>query len=67
MISVMGYGFQGQAHFAHDDIFVSGGDATPEKYMDIFRMIFKQKGQLAHYKMMMGEAYIEEPEEAAAE
>ena len=54
------------SHFAHDDIFVSGGDTTSEKYLAIFRMIFKHKGQQAHYKMMMGDAYIEEPEEAAA-
>lgn len=53
------------SHFAHDDIFVSGGDATSEKYLSIFRMIFKHKGQEAHYKMMMGDAYIEESEEAA--
>ena len=53
------------SHFAHDDIFVSSGDTATDKYLFIFRMIFKHKGQQAHYKMMMGDAYIEEPEEAA--
>lgn len=55
------------SHFAHDDIFVFGGDMTSAKYMDIFRTIFKQKGQLAHYKMMMGDAYIEDSEEDVVE
>ena len=32
-----------------------------ETYLKVFREIFKKSDHLAHYKMMMADAYVEEP------
>jgi wobble nucleotide-excising tRNase len=55
------------SHSAHDDLFVSIEDSAVDGYLRIFREIFKRTEHLPHYKMMMGESFIEEnpPTEAA--
>jgi wobble nucleotide-excising tRNase len=53
------------SHFAHDDIFVSIDDGMVEAYLTVFRNIFEKTGHLAHYKMMMGSAWVEPPNAAA--
>lgn len=48
------------SHFAHDDLYVSIDSSMVETYLKVFREIFKRSGHLAHYKMMMADAYVEE-------
>ncbi len=47
------------SHFAHDDLFVSIDDGMVETYLSVFRNIFEKTEHSAHYKMMMGTAWIE--------
>ena len=49
------------SHFAHDDLYVSIDDGMVETYLTVFRNIFERTDHLAHYKMMMGSAWIEIP------
>ncbi|MCE5306105.1 MAG: AAA family ATPase [Acidobacteriales bacterium] len=51
------------SHGVDDDLFVSIDDSTVETYLKVFRAIFKKTEHLAHYKMMMGDAYADEPAE----
>ena len=48
------------SHFAQDDIFLSLGSETVETYLDVFREVFRKSDHLAHYKMMMGDAFVEQ-------
>lgn len=48
------------SHFAHDDLYVSLDDAQVETCLKVFEDIFKKSDHHEHYKMMMGDAYIEE-------
>ena len=34
-------------------------DTTVETYLKVFRAIFENSGHIAHYKMMMGDAFEE--------
>jgi wobble nucleotide-excising tRNase len=47
------------SHFAQDDLYVSIDNSLIETYLKIFMEIFRKSEHLAHYKMMMGEAYVE--------
>ncbi len=49
------------SHYAHDDLYVLNDDTMVENYLKVFREIFVKARQIEHYKMMMGDAYIEEP------
>lgn len=53
------------SHFASDDLFVAIDDGMVETYLKVFKAIFEKSEHLAHYKMMMGEAYVELPAEEA--
>lgn len=48
------------SHSAHDDLYVSIEDSAVDGYLRIFREIFKRTNHLPHYKMMMGEAWVED-------
>jgi wobble nucleotide-excising tRNase len=48
------------SHYAHDDLYVSIDDSMVDTYLNVFRKIFKKSGHLAHYRMMMGDAFVEE-------
>lgn len=50
------------SHFAHDDLYVSLDDAQVETCLTVFEEIFKKSDHHAHYKMMMGDAYLPEGE-----
>jgi len=41
------------SHSIMDDLYVSLGDDTVDKYKVVFKKIFEQKGQIAHYNMMI--------------
>lgn len=45
------------SHFALDDLYISIDDSTVETYLKVFKAIFERSGHLAHYRMMMGDAY----------
>lgn len=47
------------SHYAHDDLFVSIDDSMVETYFKVFRAIFEKSDHHAHYRMMMGDAYVE--------
>ena len=49
------------SHYAHDDLYVSIDDSMVENYLKVFREIFVKARHIEHYKMMMGEALVEEP------
>ena len=53
------------SHYAHDDLYVSIDDSTVENYLRVFRNIFVKARHIEHYKMMMGDAFVEEPMQAA--
>jgi wobble nucleotide-excising tRNase len=50
------------SHFSHDDLYVSISDSMIEPYLNVFREIFRKSDHMAHYKMMMGDAYVGVPE-----
>lgn len=52
------------SHSAHDDLYLSIEDSAIERYLSVFREIFKRTNHIAHYKMMMGDAW--EDDEPAA-
>jgi wobble nucleotide-excising tRNase len=54
------------SHNAHDDLYVSIDASMVDAYLKVFRAIFEKSGHLAHYKMMMGDAFIEAPAAVAA-
>lgn len=54
------------SHYAHDDLYVSIDDSIVDSYLKVFRAIFDKSGHSAHYKMMMGDAYVEEPAAAVS-
>ncbi len=53
------------SHYAHDDFYVSIDDSVVDNYLKVFRGIFEKSGHSAHYKMMMGDAFVEDPAMAA--
>lgn len=55
------------SHFAHDDLYVSLDDAQVDTCLKVFEEIFKRSDHHAHYKMMMGDAFIEELVETGAD
>ena len=48
------------SHSALDDIYMTIDDTMVETYLDVFRAIFKKSHHQEHYRMMMGNAFIEE-------
>jgi len=49
------------SHYAHDDLYVSIDDSMVDNYLRVFRAIFEKSGHSSHYKMMMGDAYVDNP------
>lgn len=49
------------SHFANDDLFMSCDPGQVDRYLTVFRRIFEVSGHDGHYKMMMGDAYVEPP------
>ena len=49
------------SHYALDDLYVSVDAAMVETYRKVFREIFDRSKHIAHYKMMMGDTYVEPP------
>lgn len=54
------------SHFANGDLFIAIDDAAVDNYLNVFRAIFEKAEHLAHYRMMMGEAYEDEAADQAA-
>jgi wobble nucleotide-excising tRNase len=53
------------SHYAHDDLYVSIDDSMVDTYLKVFRAIFDKSGHGSHYKMMMGDAYVDNVSMAA--
>jgi wobble nucleotide-excising tRNase len=51
------------SHYAHDDLYISIEEPMVEIYLGVFRKIFEKSNHSQHYRMMMGDAYIEESSE----
>lgn len=47
------------SHYAHDDLYVSIDDSMVDSYLKVFRAIFEKAGHIAHYRMMMADAFVE--------
>lgn len=47
------------SHYAQDDLYMSVDESAVNTYLSVFRGIFEKSGHLAHYKMMMGDAFEE--------
>ena len=47
------------SHYAHDDLYVSIDDSMVDSYLEVFRAIFDKSNHIEHYKMMMGDAFVE--------
>jgi wobble nucleotide-excising tRNase len=52
------------SHYAHDDLYVSIDDSMVDAYLTVFRAIFDKSGHSSHYKMMMGDVYVDDKSEA---
>ena len=53
------------SHYAHDDLYVSIDDAMVDAYLKVFKAIFDKSEHSAHYKMMMGDDFVEDTSMAA--
>lgn len=54
------------SHYAPDELYVAISDAMAASYLKIFFKIFKAAKHDAHYRMMMGDAYVDlDPDEPA--
>jgi wobble nucleotide-excising tRNase len=49
------------SHSSLDDVYISIENTQIDNYLRVFRRIFDKMGHMGHYKMMMGDAYVEEP------
>lgn len=49
------------SHYALDDLYISIDASTVETYIKVFSSIFEKSDHLAHYKMMMADAYVDVP------
>lgn len=49
------------SHYSHDDLYVSIDDSMVDAYLKVFRAIFDKSNHSAHYRMMMGAAFVNEP------
>ena len=47
------------SHDALDDLYTSTIESCASQYLGVFRSIFDRSGHLAHYRMMMGDAFEE--------
>jgi wobble nucleotide-excising tRNase len=50
------------SHYTDDDLYHSIDDSMVETYLTVFKAIFEKSEHLAHYEMMMSNAYAERPE-----
>ena len=56
------------SHYSPDDLYVAISDGMAHSYMKIFFKVFKAMGHMPHYKMMMGDEFVDlDPQEVATE
>ena len=55
------------SHDAFDDLYISIDETAIGHYLKVFRDIFKKSEHDAHYRMMMGDAFVDAPLETALE
>lgn len=54
------------SHNILDPFYVTPSDVLTESYLRVFRKIFEKSGQRGHYRMMMGNEFVEEPADETA-
>lgn len=47
------------SHFSMEDLHLSQTPDSVRKYLDVFRKVFETQNHESHYRMMMGDAYVE--------
>lgn len=48
------------SHYAQDDLYLSADHPEVDAFLKVFRDIFNKSGHFEHYKMMMGDSFVEE-------
>jgi wobble nucleotide-excising tRNase len=47
------------SHHADDDLYVTPSNTMVRSYLGVFRAIFEKTGHIGHFKMMMGDDFVE--------
>lgn len=55
------------SHFATDDLYMACDPSQVDRYLNVFQRIFENSDHGGHFKMMMGDDYVELPIEGAHE
>ncbi|MDD1507722.1 AAA family ATPase [Pseudomonas sp. CNPSo 3701] len=56
------------SHYSPDELYVAIGDGMASSYMRIFYKVFKAMDHMAHYRMMMGDHFVDlDPEDPLAD
>ncbi|CAH0165167.1 hypothetical protein SRABI70_00867 [Pseudomonas sp. Bi70] len=56
------------SHYSPDELYVAIGDTMASSYMRIFYKVFKEMDHMAHYRMMMGDHFVDlDPDEPLAD
>lgn len=55
------------SHFVDDDLYITPSDARMQSFLKVFREIFEKTNHGEHYRMMMGDAFVERPNEVIDE
>lgn len=56
------------SHYSPDELYVAIGDTMASSYMRIFYKVFREMGHMDHYRMMMGDHFVDlDPEEPPAD
>ncbi|WP_414898537.1 AAA family ATPase [Rhodovulum sp. YEN HP10] len=53
------------SHFATDDLYMACNPSQVDRYLNVFQRIFEESDHGGHFKMMMGDDYVELPTEEA--
>ena len=55
------------SHFATDDLYMACDPGQVDRYLNVFQRIFEDSDHGGHFRMMMGDDYVELPTEEALE
>lgn len=55
------------SHFATDDLYMACDPGQVDRYLNVFQRIFEDSDHRGHFRMMMGDDYVELPTEEAQE
>jgi wobble nucleotide-excising tRNase len=55
------------SHSVHDDLYISADEKAMESFLVVFHKVFAELGHESHYKMMIGDSYVDFPETLGAD